>query len=73
MNQALGSEVQRAKSSRAGGCSFIGEIIDLEQLTQYSILLSPNVKRFGLAARVIDDERGKRLAFMIVLEGAPCN
>lgn len=73
MNVQLGREVQRAKSSRAGGCSFIGEIIDLEQLTQYSILLAPNVKRFGLAARVIDDERGKRLAIMIVLEGAPCN
>lgn len=73
MNQALGREVQRAKSSRAGGCSFIGEIIELSQLSQYQILTSTSVKRYGLAARVLDNERGRRLAFMIVLEGAPCN
>jgi len=70
MHAALVQEVQRRHVSRAGSCSFVGELIDPEQLAQNSVLLAPGVRRFGLAAQPRPD--GKALLIMIVLEGAPC-
>ncbi len=71
-NAALVKEVQRAQSSRSGGCSFVTEIIELDQLAQAPILLAPQIRRYGIAARVRKDEHGPRLAVMMLLEGAPC-
>jgi uncharacterized protein YkwD len=71
-NAALAQEVQRARSSRAGGCSFVTEIIELSQLERTPILLAPEVRRFAVAARVRKDDHGLRLAVMMLLEGAPC-
>lgn len=70
MHAALVQEVQRRHASRAGSCSFVGELIDPEQLAQNPVLLAPGVRRFGLAARPRVD--GKALLVMMVLEGAPC-
>jgi hypothetical protein len=70
MHAALVQEVQRRNASRAGSCSFVGELIDPEQLAQNPAVLAPGVRRFGLAARPRDD--GKALLVMMVLEGAPC-
>src|SRR6478609_5728742 len=70
MHAALVQEVQRRHASRAGSCSFVGELIDPEQLAQNSALLAPGVRRFGLAAQPRAD--GKALLVMVVLEGAPC-
>ena len=70
MHAALVQEVQRRHASRAGSCSFVGELIDPEQLAQNPALIAPGVRRFGLAARARDD--GKGLLVMMVLEGAPC-
>jgi len=70
MHAALVQEVQRRHASRAGSCSFVGELIDPEQLAQNPSVLAPGVRRFGLAARARDD--GKALLVMIVLEGANC-
>lgn len=70
MHTALVQEVRRRHASRAGSCSFVGELIDPEQLAQNPALLAPDVRRFGLAARPRDD--GKALLVMMVLEGAPC-
>ena len=70
MHAALVQEVQRRHSSRAGSCSFVGELIDAEQLAKNAALLAPGVRRFGLAARPRFD--GKALLVMMVLEGAPC-
>ncbi|HYP99399.1 MAG TPA: CAP domain-containing protein [Polyangiaceae bacterium] len=70
MHAALVQEVQRRHASRAGSCSFVGELIDPEQLAQNSALLAPGVRRFGLAAQPRAD--GKALLVMMVLEGAPC-
>jgi len=70
MHAALVQEVQRRHASRASSCSFVGELIDREQLAQNAALLAPGVRRFGLAARPRSD--GKALLVMMVLEGAPC-
>lgn len=70
MHAALVREVQRRHASRAGSCSFVGELIDPEQLAQNSAVLAPGVRRFGLAAEPRAD--GKALLVMMVLEGAPC-
>jgi hypothetical protein len=71
-NAALAREVQRAHSSRVGGCSFLTEILELSQLDGNAILLTPSLKRFGVGARMHTDEHGSRLTVMMVLEGVPC-
>jgi uncharacterized protein YkwD len=72
-NAALTREVQRVRSSRAGGCSFITEIIELEQLERTPILSAPEIRRYAVASRVRQDEHGPRLAVMMLLEGPPCH
>ncbi|MET0789958.1 MAG: CAP domain-containing protein [Polyangiaceae bacterium] len=71
-NAALSKEVQRARSSRAGGCSFVTELLELEQLERTPILSAPEIRRYALATRVRQDEHGPRLAVMMLLEGPPC-
>jgi hypothetical protein len=71
MHAALVREVERRHASRAGSCSFVGELIDPEQLAGNSAVLAPGVRRFGLAAQVRAD--GKALIVMMVLEGAQCS
>ena len=71
-NAALTREVQRARSSRAGGCSFVTEIIELEQLERTPILSAPELRRYAVATRLRQDDRGPRLAVMMLLEGPPC-
>ena len=70
MHAALVQEVRRRHASRAGSCSFVGELIDPEQLAQNPAVLAAGVRRFGLAAQTRAD--GKALLVMMVLEGAPC-
>ena len=70
MHDALVREVHRRHASRAGSCSFVGELIDPEQLAQNAAVLAPGVRRFGLAAQLRPD--GKALLVMMVLEGASC-
>jgi len=70
MHAALVQEVQRRHVSRAGSCSFVGELIDPEQLAKNAAVLAPGVRRYGLAAQPRAD--GKALLVMMVLEGAPC-
>jgi len=71
MHAALVREVERTHASRAGSCSFVGELIDPEQLAGNSAVLGPGVRRFGLAAQLRGD--GKALIVMMVLEGAQCS
>jgi hypothetical protein len=71
-NEALQREVQRTHQSRPAACSFLTEILELEQLERAQILLAPGLRRYGLAARMHQDEHGPRLAVMMLLEGAPC-
>ena len=71
-NAALTREVQRVRSSRAGGCSFVTEIIELDQLERTPILSAPEIRRYAIATRVRQDDHGPRLAVMMLLEGPPC-
>jgi uncharacterized protein YkwD len=71
-NEALAREVQRARSSRAGGCSYLTEILELGQLEQTPSLLAPGLRRFGVGARIHNDDHGPRLTIMMILEGIPC-
>ncbi|HEY3666363.1 MAG TPA: hypothetical protein VGL19_10195, partial [Polyangiaceae bacterium] len=71
-NAALAREVQRARSSRAGGCSLLSEIVELDQLVQNAALLAPGLRRYGIGARLHKDEHGSRLTVMMILEGVPC-
>lgn len=71
-NAALSREVQRARSSRAGGCSFVTEIIELEQLERMPILMATEVRRYAVATQLRQDDHGPRLAVMMILEGPPC-
>jgi hypothetical protein len=71
-NAALSQEVQRAHSSRAGGCSFVTEILELEQLERMPILSAPEIRRYAVASYLRQDDHGPRLAVMMILEGPPC-
>jgi len=71
MRAALVQEVQRRHASRGSTCSFVGELIDAEQLARNPAFLAPGIRRFGLAARPRAD--GKALLVMMVLEGASCS
>ncbi|HET7539350.1 MAG TPA: CAP domain-containing protein, partial [Polyangiaceae bacterium] len=55
MHDALVREVQRRHASRGGSCSYVGELIDPEQLAQNAAVLAPGVRRFGLAAQLRAD------------------
>jgi len=71
-NAALTREVQRVRSARAGSCSFVTEIIELDQLERTPILSAPEVRRYAIATRLRQDDHGPRLAVMMLLEGPPC-
>ena len=72
MSAALRREVARTRTGRAGSCSYVGELLDAEQLAQNPALLAPGIRRYGLAAQERTDSQGTRLAILMVLEGAPC-
>jgi uncharacterized protein YkwD len=71
-NAALAREVQRTGSSRPAACSFVTELLELDQLEDETILQAPGLRRYGIAARLHKDEHGERLTIMMLLEGAPC-
>jgi len=72
MTQTLARESARTHSAPNHGCSLATEIVDLAELRQNPVLLSPWIGRFGIAAQRIDDQRGARLAVTMLLEGAYC-
>ncbi|HKO49916.1 MAG TPA: CAP domain-containing protein [Polyangiaceae bacterium] len=69
---ALKREVQRTRSSRPATCALVSDLLELDQLEKTPLLLAPSLRRYGLAARIRTDSHGKRLAVMMLLEGAPC-
>ena len=72
MKQAITREVQRSHIARGGGCSFIGDLVDLSQLEQNPLLRGPLITRYGLAALPRNDAKGPRLTVLMFLEGATC-
>jgi len=64
--------VERLHASRPAACVTFGALLELGQLQRIAAISQPSVKRFGVGARLKKDEKGVRLATVIVLEGASC-
>lgn len=72
LQAALEREVNRRRSSRAGGCVESIELLELAQLRNLAPLMQPNLGRFGVGAQMHADDKGMRLSTVILLEGVPC-
>ena len=72
---ALRSESRRVRAPRPAGavCTLFVELAEVEQLELIPGVLAPGLLKFGLGAQAHTDDKGTRLATVIVLEGAPCN
>ena len=69
---AMQREVNRLHTSRAGGCTQSLDLLELAQLGEIATLLQPGLRRFGVGAKLREDERGRRLSTVIMVEGVPC-
>jgi hypothetical protein len=69
---AMQREVDRLRTTRSGGCVFRAELLELAQLKQMKVTLSPQLRRYGIGARLHRDDRGQRLSTVLMLEGVPC-
>lgn len=66
-------EVERLRTSRGGSCVLRAELLELAQLQMLKVaLLSPQLQRYGVGARLRRDAKGARLATVFMLEGVPC-
>lgn len=65
-------EVDRLRSNRSGSCVFRVDLLELVQLKQLKAGLSPQLRRYGIGARLHRDEKGTRLSTVFMLEGVPC-
>jgi uncharacterized protein YkwD len=65
-------EVDRLRTSRSGSCVFRAELLEVAQLKQLKVALSPQLRRYGIGARLRRDEKGPRLSTVFMLEGVPC-
>lgn len=72
IQSTLNREVQRLRSSRAGGCTLYLEVLELIQLGDVRPLFQPGIKKIGVGARTHKDDKGTRLSTVFLLEGAPC-
>ncbi|MES1182601.1 MAG: CAP domain-containing protein [Myxococcales bacterium] len=70
---AMQREVNRLRTSRSNSCVFRAELLELEQLKQFTPLLSPQLRRFGIGTHLRRDAKGTRLSTVIMLEGVPCH
>jgi len=69
---AIHSEVNRLRASRPAACTLFVELLEVEQLEQDATLLDAGLVKFGVGAQLRTDDKGARLATVIVLEGARC-
>jgi hypothetical protein len=72
---AMQREVDRLRTSRPSACVLRIEVLELAQLQklkQLNAVVSPQLRRYGLGARLHRDERGPRLSTVLMLEGAKC-
>jgi hypothetical protein len=65
-------EVNRLRTSRPNGCIIHAELLERAQLGTIPPLVSPELGRLGLGTRLHQDDRGKRLAMVIMLDGPAC-
>jgi hypothetical protein len=62
-----------AFDAQTDSCVFRVELLELEQLKQFTPLLSPQLRRFGIGTHLRRDAKGTRLSTVIMLEGVPCH
>jgi uncharacterized protein YkwD len=72
LQSGLAREVNRLRTSRPDGCTSHLELLELAQLSTITALVSPDLGRLGLGTRVHQDQKGKRLSMVIVLDGPAC-
>ena len=72
MQAVLQREVDRLNSGRPAHCISELELLELPQLGQLSALIAPDLRRVGVGAKLRQDKRGKRLATVLVFDGAAC-
>jgi uncharacterized protein YkwD len=70
--EALRSEVSRLRTSRPTVCTLVMEVVEVEQLERNPTLVAPSLVRFGVGAQMYKDDKGARLATVIVFEGVAC-
>lgn len=46
--------------------------LEVAQLKQLKVELSPQLRRYGIGARLRRDEKGPRLSTVFMLDGVPC-
>lgn len=72
VEQALRKEVKRHGSGRPASCILALEVLEPVQLTELPGVLSPALRRIGVGARLREDNKGRRLATVLMLEGVTC-
>lgn len=72
VQEGLQREVNRQRTRRAGGCIASVDLLELRQLSEIPSLTAPELRRFGVGARVRTDAKGSRLSTVFMLEGVPC-
>lgn len=72
VQQGLQREVNRQRTRRSGGCIASVDLLELRQLDEIPSLSAPELRRFGVGARVRSDAKGTRLSTVFMLEGVPC-
>jgi uncharacterized protein YkwD len=69
---AIQREVNRLRTSRGGSCVLRAELLEIAQLEQLKLALSPQLRSFGIGGSLRRDEKGSRLSTVFMLEGVPC-
>jgi uncharacterized protein YkwD len=69
---AIRSEVNRLRTSRPGACTLFMELLEADQLEQVEMVFDPGLVKFGIGAQLRTDDKGSRLATMLVFEGVRC-
>jgi hypothetical protein len=72
VQSGLQREVNRQRTSRPGGCIASLDLLELAQLKEIPALLAPELRRFGVGAKLRRDDKGARLSTVFMLEGVPC-
>lgn len=72
VQSGLAREVNRLRTSRPSGCIIQIELLELDQLSTIPQLLTPELGRLGVGARIAEDKRGRRLAIVFMTDGAAC-
>jgi uncharacterized protein YkwD len=73
--EAIRAEVGKLHTARAAtsACTLFLELLEVEQLERNPLLVAPGLVKIGVGAQMRIDDKGSRLATVIILEGVPCH